>query len=145
MYSPNNGPGLYLSSKTNSLLAVMNTFDIIQETSEVTNLPLGKWVHVLLRLEGQYMDVYINGTLAKRKKLAGVPKQNNGSLYVCQNGGFNGYLSNLRYYSYALQPGEIINVVNQGPSLATSKTEKKTIKSTNPDYLSLDFYLQNAK
>jgi hypothetical protein len=123
----------------------MNTFDIIQETSEVTNLPLGKWVHVLLRLEGQYMDIYINGTLAKRKKLAGVPKQNNGSLYVCQNGGFNGYLSNLRYYSYALQPGEIINVVNQGPSLAASKAEKKTIKSTKPDYLALDFYLQNAK
>jgi len=143
--SPNNAPGVYLAKDTNKLLVVMNTFDVVQETLEVTNLPLAKWVHLLVRLEGQYLDAYINGTLAKRKQLVGVPKQNNGSVYVCQNGGFNGYISNLRYYNRALQPGEILNIVNQGPNLTASKTEQKSIKNSNTDYLALDFYLQNAE
>jgi hypothetical protein len=142
---PNNAPGVYLSTATNSLVVIMNTFDAVQETVEVTNLPLSKWVHLLVRLEGQYLDVYINGTLAKRKELVGVPKQNNGSIYVCQNGGFNGYLSNLRYYNRALQPGEILSIVNKGPDLTPSKTEQKSIKNSYPDYLALDFYLQNAE
>jgi hypothetical protein len=140
--SPNNSPGLYLKPSTNTLTVFMNTFETIEEEVDVANIPLNKWVHVLVRVEGNYLDAYINGILAKRHVMPSVPKQNNGSVYVAQNGGFNGYISNLRYYERALDPGDIQLIVQQGPNLTLSKLEKSDLKST-PDYLSLDWYFQN--
>jgi hypothetical protein len=142
--SPNNAPGLYLSASTNQLLVVMNTFENIEEKIEVGNIPLLKWIHVLIRLEGQYLDVYVNGILAKRKELSSVPKQNNGGVYVASNGGFNGFISNLRYYNKALSPGDIVSIVNQGPNLKLSSSEQKSLTNTYPNYLALDWYFQSA-
>ena len=142
--SPNNSPGLYIKPSSNTLIVFMNTFQTIDEEVEITNVPLNKWVHVLIRVEGAFLDVYINGILAKRHVLPSVPKQNNGSVYVAQNGGFNGYISNLRYYEHALDPGEIMSVVNRGPSLKLSSLETSDLKSM-PNYLSLDWYFQNGK
>jgi hypothetical protein len=141
--SPNNSPGLYLKPSSNTLAVFMNTFESIEEEVDVANIPLNKWVHVLVRVEGNYLDVYINGILAKRHVMPSVPKQNNGSVYVAQNGGFNGYISNLRYYERALDPGDIQALVRQGPNLTISKLETSDLRST-PDYLSLDWYFQNS-
>ena len=141
--SPNNSPGLYLKPSSNTLAVFMNTFETIEEEVDVANIPLNKWVHVLVRVEGNYLDVYINGILAKRHVMPSVPKQNNGSVYVAQNGGFNGYISNLRYYERALEPGDIQAIVRDGPNLKLSKLETSDLKST-PDYLSLDWYFQNS-
>lgn len=148
--SPNNSPGLYIkragqsyNTTSNTLVVFMNTFQTIEEEVVVSNVPMNKWVHVLIRIEGAFLDVYVNGILAKRHVLPSVPKQNNGSVYVAQNGGFNGFISNLRYYDRALDPGEIMGIVKSGPSLKLSKLETSDLKST-PDYLSLDWYFQNA-
>ena len=143
--SPNNAPGLYLSTETNQLVVVMNTFENIEEKVEVGNIPLLKWIHVLIRVEGQYLDVYVNGTLAKRKEMTSVPKQNNGGVYVASNGGFNGFISNLRYYNKALSPGDIVGIVNQGPNLKLSSSEQKSLTNTYPNYLALDWYFQSAQ
>jgi len=143
--SPNNAPGLYLSAETNQLLVVMNTFENIEEKVEVGNIPLLKWIHVLIRVEGQYLDVYVNGRLAKRKEMTSVPKQNNGGVYVASNGGFNGFISNLRYYNKALSPGDIVGIVNQGPNLKLSSSEQKSLTNTYPNYLALDWYFQSAQ
>ena len=142
--SPNNSPGLYIKPSSNTLIVFMNTFETIDEEVEVSNVPLNKWLHVLIRVEGTFLDVYVNGILAKRHVLPSVPKQNNGSVYVAQNGGFNGFISNLRYYERALDPGEIMSIVNGGPSLKLSKLETSDLKSS-PNYLSLDWYFQNSK
>ena len=151
--APNNSPGLYIkpnvadptnaNTSSTTLAVFMNTFESIDEEIEITNIPLNKWVHVLIRVEGTYLDVYINGILAKRHILPSVPKQNNGNVYIAQNGGFNGFISNLRYYDYGLQPGDVMGVVNRGPSLKLSKLETSDLKSS-PNYLSLDWYFQNA-
>jgi hypothetical protein len=143
--APNNSPGLYIDKNTNSLVVIMNTFEQIEEVITVTDMPMNKWVHVLIRVEGAFFDVYVNGTLAKRKVMASVPKQNNGSVYLCQNGGFSGFISNLRYYRNALDPGDIINIVNQGPNLKLSKLEKNDLKKNKLNYLAMDWYFQNAR
>jgi hypothetical protein len=143
--SPNNSPGLYIDKNTNSIVVIMNTFEQLEEMITITDVPLNKWVHVLIRVEGAYLDVYVNGTLAKRKVLSSVPKQNNGNIYICQNGGFSGYISNLRYYNSALEPGDILSVVNGGPNLKTSSLEKSDLKNGNLNYLAMDWYFQNAR
>jgi hypothetical protein len=88
------------------------------------------------------LDVYINGSLAKRHVLTGVPKQNYGDIYIASNGGFAGNLSDLKYYSDALSPGEIITLSNKGPNLVINK--HSTYLYTNPPYLSLQWYTNNV-
>jgi hypothetical protein len=143
MNFPNNAPGLYLSPNSNELVVVMNTFTTINEEIKIPNIPMNKWLHVVIRIENNNLDVYINGTLAKRHVLANVPKQNYGNVNVGLNGGFQGYISDLRYFSHALQPGEIIAIVDNGPNLTVNKNSN--VVTSTPPYLSLQWYLQDTK
>jgi hypothetical protein len=143
MNFPNNAPGLYLSPNTNELVVVMNTFTTINEEIKIPNIPMNKWLHVVIRIENNNLDVYINGTLAKRHVLANVPKQNYGNVNVALNGGFQGFLSDLRYFSHALQPGEIISIVDSGPNLTVNKNSNVVVST--PPYLSLQWYVQDTK
>lgn len=138
MNTPNNAPGLYISPNTNELIVVMNTFNVINEQVKISNFPMNKWVHVIIRNTNNALDIYINGALAKRHILTSVPKQNNGDVYVSSNGGFAGNLSDLRYYNYALQPGQILAVANKGPNLTANKNNV-TLGSV-PPYLSFQWY-----
>ena len=138
MNTPNNAPGLYISPNTNELIVVMNTFNVINEQVKIANFPMNKWVHVIIRNTNNALDIYINGALAKRHILTSVPKQNNGDVYVSSNGGFAGNLSDLRYYNYALQPGQILAVANKGPNLTANK-DNVTLGSV-PPYLAFQWY-----
>ena len=138
---PINAPGLFLDPEKNELIVVMNTFEVIDETVRIESVPMNKWVHVVIRIKGSQLDVYVNGLVVKSVKLDSVPRQNNGDVYISQIGGFNGYLSNLRYYNYALEPGDIIALSEKGPSLKRSKLETNGL-SDKGNYLSLQWYFQ---
>jgi hypothetical protein len=140
---PNNSPGLYIKPHTNELTVIMNTFTTINEEINIPNVPLNKWVHIVVRVEHSTLDVYINGSLAKRHVFTSVPRQNNGDVYISQNGGFAGYISDLRYYSYGLQPSDILALVNKGPNLTPSNLGSSPLNAT-PPYLSLQWYTQNV-
>jgi hypothetical protein len=135
---PNNAPGLYISPNTNELTLIMNTYDAINEEIIIPDIPLNKWVNVIIRCKNTALDVYINGTVAKSMKLLGVPKQNYGNVYVAMNGGFDGYISNLWYYNYALGTAAIQNLVKKGPN--TTMTGSSAMSMKNPNYLSLRWY-----
>jgi hypothetical protein len=145
MNYPNNGPGLYITPNENNLLVVMNTFDKIQEDITVKDLPLNKWVHVVMRVSKQHqLDVYINGSLAKRHQLSSVPKQNYGDVYVSMNGGFSGYTSSLRYFSEALGTNQIRSLLYDGPNLKVVGDESLNPKDVAPQYLSSRWYFRGA-
>ena len=72
---PNHAPGLYIAPNTNDLVVVMNTFENPNETVIVPDIPLNKWVNVIIRCDDTTLDVYINGTIIKRHQLSGVPRQ----------------------------------------------------------------------
>jgi hypothetical protein len=141
MNFPNNGPGLYISPNNNELIVIMNTFTVINEEIRIPNIPMNKWMSVVIRVMNNTVDVYINGALAKRHVLSSVPKQNNGDVYVASNGGFSGNLSDLRYYNYALQPGQILSITDKGPNLTVNK---KTSLNASPPYLSVQWYTNNS-
>jgi len=138
--SLNNAPGLYLDSNINNLLIVMNTVSNtdINETITITDIPLKNWFHVAIRVQNMTMDVYVNGTLSGRLNFVNVPKQNYNDVNVCQNGGFSGSLSNLRYFDYALNVFEINNIVNKGPKLSAATGTAPTVYNYN--YLSSLWY-----
>ena len=108
---------VYMNSTKKPLLSV-----------DVPDIPLKKWVCVQLVLENEHkyldeprnivredknhiMSIYVNGGLKKVLRFdindSGIPKQNNGDVYINLWGGFDGYLSKLRYYTYALDYKEI--------------------------------------
>jgi len=141
----NNGPGLYLANESGtgniSLLLVMDTVDptVGPITINVTGIPMNKkWMHVAIRLENTLMDVYVNGTITGRYSITAVPKQNYGDVYVCQNAGFSGFLSNLQYYPRALSASELNQIVGSGPNTTLSSLANST--KGYPYYLSVDWY-----
>lgn len=135
---PNNAPGLYIAPNTNSLIVMMNTFNVINEEIEINDIPLNKWVNVIIRCENNTLDIYINGTIVKSHHLHGVPKQNYGDVYVAPNGGFSGYISNLWYYNYALGTAEITGIANQGANTYVRGSNGINLKK--PNYLSLRWF-----
>jgi len=116
MIYPNNAPGLYIAPNVNALVVVMNTFDVINEEIIIPDIPLNKWLNVIIRCKNTTLDVYINGTITRSINLVGIPKQNYGDVYVGMNGGFDGYVSNLWYYNYALGTSAIQKIVEKGPN-----------------------------
>lgn len=142
MNFPNNGPGLYLGPKENTLVVVMNTFDTIGEEIEIENIPVKKWVNVILQCDGKNLDVYVNGTLARRHILSGVPKQNYGDVYVAMNGGFDGYISELQYFNSDIGLARINAIVSGGPNL---KMTDSNLTESAPHYLSTRWYYSGFK
>lgn len=136
MAYPNNSPGLYLDSKENKLIVMMNTYDKVAEKIIVPDIPIHKWISVILRLENRNLDVYVNGTIVSRHELKSVPKQNYGNVYANQGGGFSGLMSNLRYFNRALTITEIQKIVAAGPNMSSNST-----LSIFPPYLSMRWFL----
>lgn len=140
----NNGPGLYLKSlqnNENSLHLIMDTVDPSQPHSviDIKSLPFSKWFNITIRLENKILDVYVNGTISNRQNIQFVPKQNYNDVNICQNGGFKGQLSNLRYFNYALSAFQINNIVMKGPNQTMSKLGKSSTNGS-PYFLSSSWY-----
>ena len=135
---PNNAPGLYIAPNTNNLVVMMNTYDNINEEITIPDIPISKWVNVMIRCQNKTLDIYANGTIVRSLDLDGVPKQNYGDVFIAMNGGFNGYISNLWYYNYALSTSEIQSLVAAGPN--TNLIGTNGINDKNADYLSLRWY-----
>ena len=142
MNHPNNGPGLYIAPSTNNLVVVMNTFNEINEEVVIDDIPINKWVNVIIRVSDQNrLDVYINGGLARRHILNSVPKQNYGDVFVSMNGGFSGYTSELRYFSTAIGTNEIQSIVSSGPNM---KQVGSDLTNSKPRYLSLRWFFSGS-
>ena len=149
-----NAPGLYIKpftagdNTTASLTFVMNTFDTdsIIESVDIDNVPINKWFNVMIILKNRFLDVYVNGTVKNRKLLMGLPKQNYGDIHIGNvsgndGGGFNGYLSNLWYYNYALGTREIEGIISSGAS--TKLVGGDSINTNTKDFyfLSLRWFM----
>ncbi len=139
---PNNAPGLYIAPNTNNLVIMMNTFNVINEEINIDNVPLNKWVNIIIRCQNNTLDVYVNGTITKSHHLHGVPRQNYGDVYIAPNGGFSGYISNLWYYNYALGTSEITKLASKGPN--TNMLGSNSLNLRNANYLSLRWFFYGA-
>ena len=141
MNQPLNAPGLYIAPHTNKLVVVMNTFDVINEEVVVPDIPLNKWINVIIRVdENHQLDVYINGRLIKRHLLSGVPRQNYGDVWLSLNGGYGGYTSCLRYFDSAIGTNKIQSIVSDGPCTKLLTKGNQYSDKNNPPYLSLRWY-----
>jgi hypothetical protein len=90
-------------------------------TCSVSNVPIQKWVNLVLSVYGRTMDIYIDGKLVRTCLLPGIASVNNNSnVYVTPLGGFDGWTSKLQYYPNSINPQEAWNIYTQGYSSWTS-------------------------
>jgi len=114
-----------LSKKTNDLNIIVPIYGATQseeEDKDLTDLkleaitykevPLQKWIHIVIVLDNRNLDLCINGKLYKSKYLSNVPYLNKkNDIEICPGGGFRGYFSNMKIYQYPLLKNSIIPII----------------------------------
>lgn len=133
-------PSLYLHADKNSLRVNVNTLNEKDNYVDINNIPIDKWVHVSIVVLQNKLEVYINGSLKSTKPLLSLPRQNYGNVWVNLHGGFEGYVSKLRYHRFALHPNDIENYSKDKPN-----TSSCDIPGEKPSYLSKDWWLSDAE
>ena len=114
---PNRSPGVWLHPSINRMRVYMNSYQKINNYVDIDNIPVGKWFFCATIVTQDYLDVYINAQLKSRLSLEGIPKQNFGDVYVNAFGGYNGYLSKLHYYDYAVNFATLQSEFEAGPNM----------------------------
>jgi hypothetical protein len=141
-------PGAYISYKGDKqgeaqLTVAMNTYtdpalgNSGSETIMIPDIPLNKWVHLAIRVQSKSVDIYINGVLTQRHNLQTLPKQNYYDTYVGDPQGFNGFISSLNYYNYALNYDQIQSDFVKGPNMVMKDANTKI---NYKDYLAMNWY-----
>lgn len=136
---PNMAPGVWLDGEKNDLKVYMNTTKNQLEVCTVPNVPLQKWVHVAIVLMGRHLDIYFNGQFKKRCTFEGIPIQNYGDVYLNAFNGFEGFLSQVRYFRYALPFYRLEQIFHDGPDQAPCVDTGEM-----PPYFSSNYFLSNV-
>jgi hypothetical protein len=77
-------PGIFTWGNKNTIRIFMNSYDSWNNWSEVENIPVDKWFHLVVSCKGNTLFVYINGSLKQKVTLSGntPPYQNYGDVYL---------------------------------------------------------------
>jgi hypothetical protein len=147
-------PGVYMRSDINTLRVYINTYKTWNNYVDVENIPVGKWVHIVIVCKNNSLEVFINGNLSKKLSFDGFTPYQNYQDIICFSqrritlnhslipstdetgfdvfGAMKGMLSRLNYFSYALCYAEIQQLMNEGPS---TKMDESVINTNIPPYL----------
>ena len=81
----------------------------------IDNIPIQKWVNVIISLYGRTLDTYLNGKLVRTCVIPGVPNvDNNADISVTPDGGFSGWTTTFKYWSEASNPQDAYNIYKDG-------------------------------
>ena len=81
----------------------------------VENIPLQKWVNLIISLNNESLDVYLDGKLVRTCVLEGVPKiSTNAPVELTPEGGFDGFTSKFQFIPTPLNPQEAYNIYKAG-------------------------------
>jgi hypothetical protein len=170
IYYPNNAPGLYIKfsdeiTTTNpdrkdkgvniSLMALVdvsgkksNSVDPKKNLHEqliATDIPMKNWVNAVIRVTNNVIDLYINGRLAQRKRTAGVPIQNYGSVNIGEEKSknrFSGYISTIQYFNYSIGSNKIKSILDEGPNMKMISDTGAENSGKTLNYLSNSWYMR---
>lgn len=127
---PNKCPSVLLHKTENALRISLNTYDKLNEYIDISDIPIGPWVHLAVVVKDTNITIYINGRPVKSRQLSSKPRQNYGELYICDYKGFSGQVAKMRYYNRAISFAEVDGLVRNGPG------KKKCVNGKNlPPYL----------
>jgi len=124
-------PSVVLGAVENNLAISLAVYPGLEEVPQngnsyvvhncgISNIPLQKWVNLLISVYGRSLDVYIDGKLVRTCLLPGVAKVNaNSPVYVTPKGGFSGWTSKFQYFPNATDPQKAYNIYKEGYGAST--------------------------
>jgi len=84
-------------------------------TCGVSNIPIQKWVNILVSIYGRSMDLYLDGKLVRTCVMPGIAKVASITpVYITPNGGFSGYYSKFEYFPNSTDPQTAWNIYSKG-------------------------------
>jgi hypothetical protein len=87
----------------------------VVHTCSIANVPLQRWVNLIISVYGRSMDLYINGKLVRTCLLPGIASVSpRAPIFVTPKGGFSGWTSKLQYFPDSLNPQQAWNIYTQG-------------------------------
>ena len=108
-------PNIFLDPIENNVEVVIFDYNDKYNRCRIENVPLQKWVNLIVSVYNQTLDLYLDGKLIKTCVLEGIPKLDvSKNVFVTPGGGFSGWTSNIQYWDKALNPQEAYNVYRRG-------------------------------
>ena len=102
------------TASSNSAPTVANSTTSIHRCN-VSNIPIQKWVNLIISAYGRSLDVYIDGKLVKTCLMGGVANiDSSANVYVTPNGGFSGWTSIFQYWPTSCDPQKAWNIYKKG-------------------------------
>ena len=144
-YALKNCPGVYVTDVSGDHQSIqlnvkIDTIGDGESIIPIFGLPIKRWFHLAIRLQNKILDIYTNGNITTRVPFTEIPDQNYGDVFIGYHG-YNGGISNLRYFDSALSVFQISNIVMSGPDLSNPE-ENQDIG--NADYLSSSWYSNDS-
>lgn len=79
------------------------------------NIPIQKWMHIVITLDNTYADLWVNGKLYHTKHIKQIPKLSNNQMIYTPTGGFSGYISRVYHFKHKLTELHVKRLFLQGP------------------------------
>ena len=120
-YKPS--PRIALGAYDNTLAVTVECYPTIETESDtpkifnctVENIPIQKWVNILVSLYGRTLDIYLDGKLVRTCILPGVAKITaTDNILITPGGGFDGFTTNIRYMPQASSPQQAYDIYKEG-------------------------------
>jgi len=119
-------PLLMLGSSDNNLIVSQEVYNTTSSSSTntsstttftcgISNIPIQKWVNILVSVYGRSMDLYLDGKLVRTCVMPGTAKVSATTpVYLTPDGGFSGYISKFEYWNTATTPQTAWNIYSKG-------------------------------
>lgn len=125
-------PSVSLGAAENNLIVSMAVYDVVYGNDNnnnnnnsnapykkfscgIVNVPIQRWVNVLISVNNRTLDIYMNGKLVKTCVLPGVAKIDaTAPVFVTPLGGFSGWTSKFQYWNDACDPQKAWNIYSTG-------------------------------
>lgn len=99
-------------------------------------IPVQRWCSVTINVHNNVCELFYDGKLYKTCLLSGSPVLNEDPVIIGNNGGFDGYISNVVWSTKDLHPSDIYNYYSKGPRMRLTSLERiKYIFSKKPKEL----------
>jgi len=89
------------------------------DSCTIRQVPLQKWVHIVVSVYNDVVDMYLDGRLKSSCVLKGFPDVNTKDLHITPDGGFSGSIAKMTYVNGSLNQDEVYAIYKLGPKYRT--------------------------
>ena len=113
-------PEIYLGENENDInvdIGYKESNDSKIHTCKISNIPLQKWVNLIVSVYGRSVDLYIDGKLVRTCVMPGVANVEavkGTDILITPGGGFDGETAQFMYWPNATNPSEAAKIYRKG-------------------------------